>query len=756
MTNKQDRRNFQPTVSYAKEFNTVRDLHKESAKFLWFQLLTVMVENITDDEVAIADLLTYARVQHTDNQAVLEEIAKFGDELNNTEKQFDALRWYTSNTFVSQLVNNALKQENYLVLHRFRAFIKRLIDAIKDESQTTKELWPETCTLYSGRSLTDADISVLKSQKDEIIAINGFLSTSFTARVARAYHNNTYFRITTPADLQTIYFASIRHHSDIKDDDEVLFSLSSTFRVGETIYGCLDEDVEGWIVDLTPTDDGSSIFKTYLSWRQYCSSNHAITFGHLLIQMGEYDAALTYFDEYCQSEDDLELQIQKACVYLRREENGDLELAEKYLRHASTILNNKPDRDASRSNVLTNLGTLYDRLGRYEDALKNFTESQEFVRDDPLSTAIIHNNIGVVYDQGLENYAEAVVFYELALEYYRQFPTHHACAQTILNLACAFDSCGQHQRARNLYYEAKDVFDRTLPPTHNDIRRLLLNISLTYHCEGQFDKSIDINLQAKDPSESNSLVEASRLCNIGETFREKGLFLLAMKYSRQGLNMRRRILNQTPNHVDIATALFNIGQIYLAQGLLADANYTIDEAKSMLMRSLSPNRVEHSPILAAVYDCVARLLLERDEINQALENGRKARTIFENEKMTTVVEYATCLLTIANGNIHLKRYDLAHQIATQVLSVFRNDLALHPAKTQAFYCLACIAEAQNDLVTARRNIQDAIQHLEVSSSNNARLFYKCTNKCAIICFRQKDYTNAYKYINLPTVCHAKQ
>lgn len=756
MTNKQDRHRFQPTVSYAKEFNTVRDLNKESAKFLWFQLLTVMVENITDDEIAIVDLLTYAREQYIGNKAVLDEITKFGDELNSSKKQFDALRWYTSNTFVSQLVNSALKQEDYLVLHRFRAFIKRLINAIKDESQTTKEFWQETCPLYSGRSLTDEDISVLKSQKDEVIAINGFLSTSFSAKAARAYHNNTYFRIATPVDLQTIYFASIRHHSDIKDDDEVLFSLSSTFRVGETTYGRLDEDVEGWIVDLTPTDDGSDIFKTYLSWRQYCNSSHAIIFGHLLIQMGEYEAALTYFDEYCQTEDELELLIQKGCVYLRREGKGDLELAEKFFRRASTILNNKLDLDASRSSVLTNLGILYDRLGRYDDALKNFTESKEFVRDDPLMTAIINNNIGVVYDQGLENYAEAVVFYELALEYYRQFPTHHAYAQTILNLACALDSSGQHGRARSLYYEAKSVFDRTLPPTHDDIRRLLLNIALTYHCEGQFDKSIDINLQAKDPSKLDSLVEASRLCNIGETFREKGLFLLAMKYSRQGLNMRRRILRPTSNHVDIATALFNIGQIYLAQGLLADAHCTVEEAKTLLMCSLSPDRVEHSPILATVYDCIARLLLERGDINQALEYGQKARAIFEHEKMTSVIDYATCLLTIANGNIHLKRYNLAHQIATQILSVFKNDLARHPAKTQVFYCLACIAEILNDLVTARRNIQDAIQHLEVSSSTNVRLFYKCTNKCAVICFRLKDYTNAYKYLNLPAVRYTEQ
>jgi len=96
MTVKQEfGRRFQPTLSYAKEFNTVCDLQKEPVKFLWFQLLTAMVENMTDDEPAIVDMLSYAPTQYADNEVVLKQITKFGDELNSSEKQFDALRWYT-------------------------------------------------------------------------------------------------------------------------------------------------------------------------------------------------------------------------------------------------------------------------------------------------------------------------------------------------------------------------------------------------------------------------------------------------------------------------------------------------------------------------------------------------------------------------------------------------------------------------------------------------------------------------------------
>ena len=71
------------------------------------------------------------------------------------------------------------------------------------------------------------------------------------------------------------------------------------------------------------------------------------------------------------------------------------------------------------------------------------------------------------------------------------------------------------------------------------MRRILLNIAMTYHCEGQFDKSIEINLKAKDGSGMDNLVEALQLFNIGETYREQELYMLAMKYSEQGLDMRK-------------------------------------------------------------------------------------------------------------------------------------------------------------------------------------------------------------------------
>ena len=72
------------------------------------------------------------------------------------------------------MVNNALKSEDYVVLHKLRAFLKRLIESIKEESQMTKEFWTETLILYSGRSLTEGDSDILKSQKEKSLPSMGF------------------------------------------------------------------------------------------------------------------------------------------------------------------------------------------------------------------------------------------------------------------------------------------------------------------------------------------------------------------------------------------------------------------------------------------------------------------------------------------------------------------------------------------------------------------------------------------------------
>jgi tetratricopeptide (TPR) repeat protein len=740
---------FQPNFSFAKESNTVRDLRKEPAKFLWFQLLTVMIENMTDDQIAINDMFTYACEQYKNNDIMCQEIKKFVSELSNPQTEFDAINWYTTPTFVSKMVNNALKSEDYVVLHKLRAFLKRLIEAIKEESRSTKEYWAETHTLYSGRSLTEDDIDRLKSQTGEIIAVNGFLSTSFSERVANAYHQNMYFRIRASPDLETVHFASILHRSAIRDDDEVLFSLSSTFRVSKITYDHLFDNTVGWIVDLTATDEGSEIFKTYLSWAQKDhGTSHALTFSDLLIQMGEYGPALAYLDEYCRNEDQVRLSINKGYAHFRREGPGDLESAKTYFLDALKVLDSKPERIIDRVLALRNLGTLYDRKQKYDEALEKLQEAKKLTQNDPEMLAIINNNIGVLYDQGLENYSEAEAYYKLALEYYRQHPTHHFYAETLQNLACVVDTLGQHERARCLYYEAKKIYDQTLPSTHTDIRRILVNIALTYYCEGQFQKSININREATDSTQSDSLVEASRLCNMGEAYREKGLYILAMDHSLRGLNMRRKILGQRANHVDIATALCNVGQIYLARGDFVNAASWLHGAENMLKNALNPNRIKNSPTLSVVYDCLAQLSLGRKKIDEALHFGELARKIFEHEKMTTVIEYVTCLLTISKAQHQRKEYDQARNIAKQARMIFEKYLPLHPARIEALYCLASVAEHQNNLFKARQYMEKAMKHLQDIESHEIRLFYKCTQKIAFLCYRQKDCASAYKYLLL--------
>ena len=101
------------------------------------------------------------------------------------------------------------------------------------------------------------------------------------------------------------------------------------------------------------------------------------------------------------------------------------------------------------------------------------------------------------------------------------------------------DTLGQHEESRHLYNEARNLYIRTPLSTRLDMRRILLNIAMTYHCEGQFDKSIETNLKAKDGSGMDNLVEALLVFNIGEIYRQQGLYTLAMKYSEQRLDMRK-------------------------------------------------------------------------------------------------------------------------------------------------------------------------------------------------------------------------
>ncbi|CAF0817049.1 unnamed protein product [Adineta steineri] len=223
---------------------SLRDLTKDTGAFFWFRLFITALINMPSSDKAKQDLLHFARVYYTDNDLELQRINNF----DKTYKPSEASEWYTSDSFVYRLLNKAIRTENIDLLFACRFFITDLHHQLESLHKPYIE---RICSydlsellVYRGQQMTSDDFNKLKANIGELISINSFLSTSLDRQVALMYAGDKTIHPTMESVLFKIKininenskthqhpFASISEFSRFEDEQEVLFSLSSMFRI---------------------------------------------------------------------------------------------------------------------------------------------------------------------------------------------------------------------------------------------------------------------------------------------------------------------------------------------------------------------------------------------------------------------------------------------------------------------------------------------------------------------------------------------
>lgn len=103
-------------------------------------------------------------------------------------------------------------------------------------------------------------------------------------------------QIDVDPSLKSIVFAPIHEISYMRDEREVLFSLSAVFKI-KNVYK--DPDVNRWCVHLKATDEGRDNFIEYGHLLRYDTeeTNIHVIFGGIIMAMGKYDKACAYFSK---------------------------------------------------------------------------------------------------------------------------------------------------------------------------------------------------------------------------------------------------------------------------------------------------------------------------------------------------------------------------------------------------------------------------------------------------------------------------
>ncbi|CAF1343162.1 unnamed protein product [Rotaria sordida] len=106
----------------------MRDLNKELATFVWFQLLKDLIAKLTSDneEMAMNDLIEEIKDYYHDNQTKLDTLL---EEIEWYEPR-TVIWWYSRQASLSNIINRALRQQDIDLLYKCRHFIRDLSQAL--------------------------------------------------------------------------------------------------------------------------------------------------------------------------------------------------------------------------------------------------------------------------------------------------------------------------------------------------------------------------------------------------------------------------------------------------------------------------------------------------------------------------------------------------------------------------------------------------------------------------------------------------
>jgi tetratricopeptide (TPR) repeat protein len=343
--------------------------------------------------------------------------------------------------------------------------------------------------------------------KGGLMSFNNFLSTSKDRGVSldfarRALPNSDMvgilFVMTIDPAISTTPFASIVDVSYFQDnEDEVLFSMNTVFRIGE--IQPMGENHRLIQVELTLTSDNDKdlrlltdrireeTFPTEEGWRRL---------GLLLNKMGQSAKAQQVYETLLeQTRDESEKGNTYERLGLAKYNQGEYKEALAF--YEKSLLIRQQSLPSNHSNLAVsynNIGLVYHSMGDYPKALSSHEKALEIKQQSLPSNhpdlAMSYGNIGNVYNS-MGDYPKALSSHEKALEIRKQAlpPKHPDLAASCNNIGNVYNSMGDYPKALSSHEKSLEIRKQSLPPNHPDLGMSYNNIGVVYKNMGNYSKS---------------------------------------------------------------------------------------------------------------------------------------------------------------------------------------------------------------------------------------------------------------------------
>ena len=740
-----------------KNVRTVRDLGKANARFLWFQLVIDILISIPYNDQAKDEMLFECRKHYgipcgddddeTETNVVdssksnyiknkEQEIIDFETNYKSTE----ALRFYTNDSFLYRLFNQAFRTENIDLLFIFRFF---LADMYKHLQKLYAEQFPSALpsTVFRGQIMTNQEFDSIKNNIGLLISINTFFSTTVDRDVAGSFssygigldvdHVSVLFQIEVDVAHSTSKrpFASISAFSKFPDEQETVFSVGSMFRIEYV------EDrrmIEGhWYVKLKLVEDDGDIreLRTALE-RTYCDKSDLCTLGTVLRHMGDYQRAERFFLmllEYTPEDHPNMDRIYSLLGTIARDQ-GNHQTSLNYHEKALQLL--KKRKFAADEEMIgrqyVDIGASHHGLGNLELAVKYYTMATE-IQKSPHSLSYTYNQIGLLYQEKGD--------YRLALEYFQK--TLHIEEQILQtnkygpvlatmynNIGDTYDRLGETENALKYLHHALDIRLKGTVPTHTDLAAIYCNLGKVYQKKGELNKALEFLEKAL---EINTQTFGQNHESLAPTHSNIALVYLDMNDSKKAIyhaETALRILLRSQageSHMDVSRIQYNIGMIQFQLGSHIKALKITHKALQNHLKRFSKN----DRLFAHIYLLLSKIYQKEQDKATALEYMEKAMEI---ARVSILPHDKSTFQTFQAHLDSLKNNEYGSTAELEHISI--NMYGAPDSSDQQDYVLS-----------------NALDQLSETSSDNIMKRLKLLNTIAALYSKKENYQMAMKHLD---------
>src|SRR5271163_429438 len=216
--------------------------------------------------------------------------------------------WYTYPCFLYSMLNRALRTMEADLIVNMGFFVRDLHNHIVrlHSEQYGEQNHSNLFVVYRGQGLSQTDFNHMKTKQGGLISFNSFLSTSLDRDVSLAFAESitgnpdligVLFEINIVPSISSTSFANVKNVSRFQEEEEILFSMHSVFRIGQ-VKQIEENNNRLWQVELTLTGDHDPQLQELTKSMQEDTEGPTGWFrlGRLMMKVAQYDKAQQVFE----------------------------------------------------------------------------------------------------------------------------------------------------------------------------------------------------------------------------------------------------------------------------------------------------------------------------------------------------------------------------------------------------------------------------------------------------------------------------